>query len=233
MPGQTITIPAGDGQTFDSYLALPEAGNGPGIVMLQEIFGVNTVMRAAADLFAEEGYVVLVPDLYWRMQPGVELADDPVSRVEAMAYNRRFDQNRGLADIDLALRTLKARPECTGKIGVVGFCLGGRLAFLSAARLPIDVAVCFYGVGIERHLDEAAKITCPIVLHFGALDDLNPPATVDKIRAAIAGRANASIYVYPDVGHAFYTPGRSGYHKVAAGMAHSPTIAVLRQTLGQ
>lgn len=232
MPGQTIDIRAADGGRFTGYLAVPEKGSGPGIVLLQEIFGVNAVIRAAADLFAEEGYVVLAPDLFWRMQPNVQLGFDDQSRSQAMAYNQRFDDDQGLADIGAALAALKARPECTGKVAAVGFCLGGRLAYLAAARLNVDAAVGFYGVRIDEYLGEANQVQCPLLLHFGETDHLNPPEKVQKIRAAFAGKENVSIIVQAGADHGFYTPGRPSHDKRAAALAHSPTIGLLRQAIG-
>lgn len=232
MAGQSITIRAEDGGTFSGYLALPEAGSGPGMVLIQEIFGVNAEIRATADRLAEEGYVVLTPDLFWRLQPNVQLGYDPASRQQAFALLERFDVEQGVRDLGATLAALKARPELKGKCAVMGFCLGGRMAFLSAARLAFDAAVGFYGGGIDQHLSEAVKVRCPMVLHFGGQDDHIPPATVEKIRQAFARRPDVSIHVYPEAGHAFYIEGRAGYQKPAALMAHSPTIALLRQVLG-
>lgn len=230
--GQIIDIVAADGGRFTGYLALPAKGSGPGIVMLQEIYGVNAVLRAAADLFAEEGYVVLVPDLFWRMQPNVQIGFDEAGRAQAMAYNQRFNDELGVADIGAALQALRARPECTGKVAAVGFCLGGRLAYLAAARLPVDAAVSFYGVRIDDYLGEAGKVGCPLLLHFGEKDALNPPDKVQKIRSAFAGRDDVAVAVYPGVDHAFYLKGRASYDQPAATLAHSPTIGLLRRTIG-
>jgi carboxymethylenebutenolidase len=232
MPSQTITVTAADGRPFSAYLSVPAAGRGPGLILLQEIYGVNATIRAATDLFAEEGYVVLAPDLFFRLQPNVGLGYSPADRQTALGYLRRFDVNQGVADIGAALHALKARPECTGKAGVIGFCLGGKMAFLSAARLPVEVAVAFYGGGIDQHLGEAGNIRCPLVMHFGARDEHIPLTAVRQIKDAFAGRSDVEAYTYPDVGHAFYLPGRDGYSKLAAQMAHSPTIGVLRRTMG-
>jgi carboxymethylenebutenolidase len=232
MPSQTITLTAADGRPFSAYLSVPAAGSGPGLLLLQEIFGVNATIRAAADRFAEEGYVVVAPDLFFRLQPNVELGYGPADRQTARDYLRRFEVNQAVADIGSALNFLKARPECSGKTGVIGFCLGGKLAILSAARLPVDAAVSFYGGGIDKHLDEVGNIRCPLVLHFGAKDEHIPPAAVHAITDAFAGRSDVAVYTYPDAGHGFYLPGRDSYHKLAAQMAHSPTIRVLRHTLG-
>jgi carboxymethylenebutenolidase len=232
MASQTIDIPAADGKRFTGYLSVPAAGRGPGLVLLQEIYGINATIRAAADLFAEEGYVVLAPDLFFRMQPNVELGYDDASRARAMDFYRKFDVNQAVADIGAALHVLKARPECTGKTAAVGFCLGGLLGYLTAARLPVEAAVAFYGGGIEKHLGEAKNVRCPMVLHFGGKDDHIPPAAVQQVKEAFAGRNDVSVFVYPDAGHAFYLPGRASYQKLAAQLAHSPTIGLLRQTIG-
>jgi carboxymethylenebutenolidase len=232
MPGKMIDIPTADGGRFTGYLTVPAKGSGPGLVLLQEIFGVNALMRGAADLFAEEGYVCLVPDLFWRLEPGVNLGYDPASLQKALGLLQRFDVNQGIGDIGAAVLALQARPECSGKVGAIGFCLGGLLAYLTAARLPVAGAVSFYGVGIEKHLAEAARLHCPLVLHFAGQDEYVPSETVSRIRAALAGRDDVEIYTYPDARHGFYLPGRTSYHKPSAQMAHSPTIALLRRTLG-
>jgi len=232
MPHKTVEIVAPDGGKFTGYLAVPARGRGPGILMFQEIFGVNATMRAAADLFAEEGYTVLVPDLFWRQRPGIELGYDPKDMALALGYYRKFDMGQGLADINAALETLRTLPECNGKVAAMGFCLGGLLAYLAAARLPVDVAVAFYGGGIDQYVSEAGNISCPMVLHFGGQDDHIPMAAVDKIKKAFAGKSDAQVLVYPDAGHGFYLPGRGSYHRLAAQMAHSPTIGVLRNAIG-
>jgi carboxymethylenebutenolidase len=232
MPGQTTAILSPDGQRFTGFLSLPEKGSGPGLVLLQEIFGVNRVMRDAADLFAAEGYVVLVPDLFWRLQPGIDLDYTPENLQKGLAYAQKFDLDRAVADIGAAVRTLQGLPACRGQVAVVGFCLGGLLAYLAAARLDVAAAVGFYGGRIDQHLGEAGKVRCPLVLHFGGKDDHIAPEAVRKIRAAFGGREDVSVYVYPDAGHGFYTPGRPSYNRVAAQMAHTRTLEVLRRVLG-
>lgn len=232
MSSRMIDLTAADGERFKSYLSVPESGSGPGILILQEIYGVNATIRAAADLFAAEGYVALAPDLFFRLQPGVELGYEPEAREKAFDLLKRFDVNQGIADIGAALHTLKGRPECSGKVAAVGYCLGGKLAYLSAARLPLDAAVAFYGGGIEQHLNEASNVRCPILFHFGGKDDHIPPAWVEKVKTAFAGREDASVLIYPEAGHGFSLPGRGSYNKLASQMAHSPTIGLLRRVLG-
>ena len=155
--GQWIDIAAADGGTFKGYLTVPASGSGPGILLLQEIFGVNSSMREVADYYAEEGYVVLAPDLFWRLEPGIELGYSEADFNKAFGYYQRFDANQSIKDAADALKVLRARPECVGKVGALGFCLGGKLAYLVAARTDVDCAVCYYGVGIEADLGEAAR----------------------------------------------------------------------------
>jgi carboxymethylenebutenolidase len=171
MATRWIDIPTSDGGRFKGYLAIPAAGAGPGILILQEIFGVNHWIREVADYYAEEGYVTLAPDLFWRIEPGLDLGYSEADIQKAMGYFQRFDVDNSIRDCADALKTLRALPECTGKIGALGFCLGGTLAYLAAARTDIDCAVSYYGVGIEQKLGEASHINCPLVLQFGELDN--------------------------------------------------------------
>src|ERR1700736_1907594 len=146
MSGTMISIAAADRGTFSGYLATPESGSGPGLILLQEVFGVNQHIRELADLYAEEGYVVLAPDLFWRMKPGVELGYSEDDIKTAFSYYQRFDIDQAILDTGDALRALRADARCTGKVGAIGFCLGGKLAYLTAARLPMDAAAGYYGV---------------------------------------------------------------------------------------
>jgi carboxymethylenebutenolidase len=232
MAGRWIEVKAKDGGSFKAYLATPAKGSGPGIVLLQEIFGVNAYIRSVADYYAEEGYVVLAPDLFWRIKPGIELGFTEEERKQAFAYREKFDVDRSVEDIGATIAALRTLPEMKGKVGAIGFCLGGLLAYLSAARLGVDCAVSYYGVGIEQVLGEAAKVKCPMVLHMGEKDRWTPPAVVSAIKAGFEGRADIEIYVYPGVDHAFSRKGGSNFDKPAAMMAHSRSIALFRKVLG-
>ena len=208
MAGRTIEIKARDGRTFSGYLAVPEAGSGPGLVLGQEIFGVNPTIRATADYFAEEGYTVLVPDMFWRIEPGIELTYTEADFERAFGYFGQFDLDTAVEDIAAAMDTLEGLDECIGKIGFMGFCLGGKLAYLTAARLEPAVAVSFYGVGLPELLGEAQDIHCPVVFHCPELDELMPPEGVAALREAFAERSDVEIYTYPDADHGFYNRDR-------------------------
>ncbi len=226
-----IKITASDGGQFEAYYALPEAGSGPVIVLLQEIFGINAEMREVADLYASEGYVVVVPDLFHQFAPNIELGYSEDDHKKAYDYYQRFDVARAVRDIRSTVEAARTLPESNGKVGALGFCLGGKLAYLAAAECGVDCAVGYYGVAIQDSLDLAHKITCPLALHFGSTDPLNPPEAVEQIKAALGAMPNVKLYVYDNVGHAFNRSGPT-FVKTAAMQAHTRSLAVFRRTLG-
>lgn len=234
MTGQTIQIQAADGSGgFRGYLATPASGHGPGLVIAQEIFGVNQTMREVADHYAEEGYVVLVPDLFWRQQPGVELdSTTEAGMQQAFGFYGGFDEAKGVDDVQAAITVLRARPEVTGKVGVLGFCLGGKLAYLAACRTDADVAVAYYGVGIEAALGEADKVRCPLLLHIAELDRFCPPEARAQVLQALGGRPGITLHVYAGMDHAFARRGGDHYHRPSALLAHERSIAALKAAIG-
>ena len=232
MSGQWTQVKSRDGGEFRAYTALPPEGSGPGLVLLQEIFGVNGYMRALADRYAEEGYVVMVPDLFWRLEPNVDLGYEGADAQKAFSLYERFDVDLAMEDVAQTLAALRAHPQHRGKAGVVGFCLGGKLAYLSATRTDVDCAIGYYAVGLENDLDEASRITCPLMLHFGADDAHCDAATRERITQALAGKPGVELYTYPGCGHAFASPARPQYDKPATMMAYSRTLAMLRRVLG-
>lgn len=235
MAGQTIQIKTETGKQFSAYLVTPSSGKGPGIVLCQEIFGVNAAMREKADFLAEEGYTVLVPDLFWRSAPNIELGYTPEDFQKAYALYQQYDENLGVEDIQDSLAYLQTRPECdtsTG-LGVVGYCLGGKLAYLAACRLPeIACAVGYYGVGLENVLDELANLKGRLVLHIAELDQFTPPDARQAILQAASQYSNVKAYVYEDVDHAFARPKSEHYHKPSARFAHERTVTALHDTIG-
>ncbi|MDY7578077.1 dienelactone hydrolase family protein [Herbaspirillum sp. RTI4] len=230
--GSYISIKAADGRTFSAYLAVPASGKGPGIVLAQEIFGVNDFVREVADHYAEEGYVVLAPDLFWRQEPGVQLGYTPADLERAFALFTGCDQDLAVEDIDATLQVLRQLPQFEGKAGVLGYYLGGKLAYLAACRCDIDVAVAYYGVGIEENLNEANHIKGNLVLHFAALDHFSPAAVREKIVAGLQDKPNVRMYLYPDVDHAFARPVSEHYDKSSALMAHGRSIDAFRKAIG-
>ena len=232
MSSRYIKVKSNDGGIFDAYVAVPPSGAGPAIVVLQEIFGVNKAMRDVADYYAEEGYVAIVPDLFWRFSPRVELGHSPEDFQKAFDYYQRFDVDTAVKDIAETVSEARKLIEGTGNVGVLGFCLGGKLAYLTAARVGIDCAVSYYGVGIEQALDEAPNVKCPMVFHFGDRDEYAPPAAAAKVKAAFAGRHDIETHTYPGAGHAFASKERDSFDKPASLMAHSRSIAAFRKALG-
>lgn len=232
--GKMIEIRATDSNaTFSGYLALPASGKGPGVVIGQEIFGVNANMRAVADFYAEEGYVALVPDLFWRLQPGVDLGYTEADFAVAIDLFQRLDVDKAITDIDASFKALRALPEVTGTgQGYVGFCMGGKLAWLTAARTDVACSVGYYGMGIEHLLHESENLTGRLVLHFAENDGYCDANARDRINQHLAGNDKAEIYVYPGVDHAFARAGSSHYDKPASLMAHERSIAALKREIG-
>jgi carboxymethylenebutenolidase len=232
MGGTTVSITAGDRGVFNGYLAAPASGSGPGVILLHEIFGVNRHIRELADLYAEEGYFVLAPDLFWRIKPGIELGYSPEEYETGLRYYRRFDSAQAILDIGDALTALRKIPGCSGKVGALGFSLGGKLALLAAARLPFDAAVSNYGLALEESLDEAAAARCPIALHLAAEDKFVPVGAYASIKRALAENDQAEIYVYHGAQHGFWNRERNTFHRASVSLAHSRTLSLLRRTLG-
>jgi carboxymethylenebutenolidase len=231
MPGTTIRIKGADGE-FGGYLASPGAGRGPGIVVIQEIFGINGVMRTIADEFAARGYFALAPDLFWRLEPGVQLTDKTDAEWKrAFDLMGRFDQAKGIVDIGATIAHLRKTPGCTGKVGAVGYCLGGLLAYLSAARTDGDAFVGYYGVNIQEKLDEARNIKKSLMLHIAGKDQFVPPEAQKKIIDGLKGNRLATIHLYPEMDHAFARPGGAHYDKANAELANGRTSTFLRQHL--
>ena len=229
--GKDIRIKGADGE-FGAYLANPGSERGPGIVVIQEIFGVNAVMRAIADDFAARGHFAIVPDLFWRLEPGVQLTDKTDAEWKrAFELMGRFDQDKGVADIQATLSHLRHLPGCSGRAGTVGYCLGGLLAFLSATRTDSDASVGYYGVSIPEKLGESAKIKKPLMLHIAGKDQFVPPEQQQKVKDGLRGNALVTIHVYPEMDHAFARVGGAHYDKANADLANGRTSTFFRQHL--
>lgn len=229
MPDITIKVPDGE---FSGYLAKPASGKGPGILVIQEIFGVNKDMRDHCDSFAAQGYFALCPDIFWRQEPGVQITDQSEEEWQhAFKLYQGFDVDKGVADLKASLAHLRGVEGCTGKAGTVGFCLGGLLAYLMATRSSADCNVSYYGVGIDERLDEARVITAPTVLHIAEEDEYVTKEAQAKIKDGLAGHQHVTIHSYPGVNHAFARHGGVHYDAGSAQQADTRTKEAFERSL--
>jgi carboxymethylenebutenolidase len=232
--GTTIAIETlgGDGG-FSAYLAEPEGTPRGAIVVIQEIFGVNEGIRRKCDHMASLGYVGVAPDLFWRLEAGVELDPDvPEQFQQALALMQRFDQDKGVADIEAAIRNARARLPEGGKVGCVGFCLGGRLAFMCAARTDVDASVAYYGVGLEGLLGEKHAIARPLMLHIAGADHFVTPDKQKLIHEGLDDHPKVTIHDYPGEDHGFAAELGKRRSEAAAGLADSRTEAFFARHIG-
>jgi carboxymethylenebutenolidase len=226
-----ITIHGADGD-YTAYLAMPSGGKGPGIIAIQEIFGVNADMRAHCDRFAAMGYIAISPDLFWRQEPGIQITDQSEAEwQQAFKLYQGFDVEKGVEDLKTTLAHLRGIDGCSGKVGTVGFCLGGLLAYLMACRSDADCNISYYGVGIHEKLDLATHITAPTILHIAEEDEFVDKAAQTTIKEGLAGHPHVTCYSYPGVNHAFTRNKGVHYDEAAAKRAHSRTADVFAATL--
>jgi carboxymethylenebutenolidase len=203
MAARTDSV-AVDGSRFDLTLWLPERGHGPGLLLIQEIFGVGPYIRAVGEDLAGLGYVVGAPDLFWRLRPGWEAGHDEDGLKQSMGMVSRFDAEAGVADLTAALDHLAGLPEVTGGVGALGFCLGGSMAFALAAHAKPAAIVSFYGSQVPGSLELMDAIGCPAQFHFGGSDPYIPRDQVAAVERAVADRPDMEIHVQEDAGHAFH-----------------------------
>ena len=226
----SITTPDG---AFSAYVGRPAAAKAPAVVVIQEIFGVNQVMRDVCDRLAAAGYLAVCPDLFWRLEPGVDITDQSKAEWDkAFDLMTRFDIDQGVEDIRATIDQVRGSDGCNGKVGAVGYCLGGRLAYLTATRTDSDGSVGYYGVGIEAYLGEAEKLAHPLMLHIAEEDGFVPKEAQALIVGALKDHPQVSIHTYPGCDHAFARPGGAHYDAAAASQADARTLAFFRQHLG-
>jgi carboxymethylenebutenolidase len=231
MTSEWISVATPDG-AMDAYLARPPAGSGPGLLLLQEIFGVNAHIRGVADQYALAGFTVLAPDLFWRQQRRVELGYVGAERDQAMALMRSLTRDQAVTDMQASLTALKTRPECGPRTGAIGYCMGGRLAYTAAALCGVDRAVAYYGGGIATQLDLAAQIHCPVQFHHAETDASIPPEAVAAVQAAMAqspGAASAEFHHYAGAQHGFNCWARGAYHPASAARALARSLGFLAE----
>jgi carboxymethylenebutenolidase len=207
------------GRRFDGYLARPQAGAGPGLVIITEMWGTTKLNRDMADSYARRGWCALVPSMFWRAQRTGTLAAEGPERELAWERLRAYDFDRGAQDAKTAADWLRASPFCSGKVAVIGFCMGGRTAALACARAGVDAGVAVYALGIRHHLDEVARVPCPLQLHYGLADQHIPRSEIDEVTSATRGNRNIEIHLYPGAGHGFFNPLRPSYDAAAVALA--------------
>jgi len=229
--GETVQITSPDG-AFAAYVARPATPRAPAIVVIQEIFGVNAVMRGIADGFAAEGYLAICPDLFWRIEPGINITDQSEAEWKrAFELFNAFDVDTGVKDISATIAHVRQDPGCGPKVGAVGFCLGGLLAFLTATRTDVDASVGYYGVGIERRLGEVDRLADPLMLHIAENDQFVPKEAQALIIASLKNHPQVDIYTYPGRDHAFARKGGEHYDAADAATANARTLALFKKAL--
>lgn len=231
---RTITIDTLDGKgRFDTYVAEPASTPRAAIVVIQEIFGVNAGIRSKCDRLAADGYLALAPDLFWQIAPGVELDPDvPDQMQRALDLMGQFDQDAGIRDIEATIRTARGMLTEGGKIGVVGYCLGGRLAFMTAARTDVDASVGYYGVGIDGLLGEAHAIAHPVLLHIPQEDHFVDKDAQARMHAGLDDHAKVTLFDYPGEDHGFATEFGQRRSDESAQLADQRTASFFAAHLG-
>jgi len=230
--GERTTINTQDG-AFSAYVARPSRSPAPAVVVIQEIFGVNEVMRDITDGLAAQGYLAICPDLFWRIEPGIDITDkSPAEWKRAFELFNAFDVDAGVGDIAATVDQIRQDPGCDGKVGAVGFCLGGQLAFLTATRTDADASVSYYGVGLENRVGEAEKLTRPLLMHIAEEDQFVPKPAQAVILAALKDHPQIEIHTYPGCDHAFAREGGEHYNPEAAKLANGRTLSFFARTLG-
>jgi carboxymethylenebutenolidase len=227
-----ITIAARDGGTFGAYLAAPASGAGAAVVVIQEIFGVNRVMRDLCDGFAAQGFFALCPDMFWRLEPGVQLTDKTQEEWDqAFKFMQKFDHPTGVEDLAASIAHARALDGCTGKAGAVGYCLGGALAFAVACLTDSDASVGYYPVQVDVQMPLAEKMTKPLMFHIAENDAFCPAEAQAKIKLALGDNDLATLHFYPGVDHAFAREGGLNFDQAAAELANQRTAEFLKANL--
>ena len=231
-----ISIAATDGTgSFAAYVAEPKpsAAKPGAVVLIQEIFGVNQAMRDTAAWVADMGFIAICPDLFWRLQPGIDITDKSEAEwKQAFDLFNRFDQTLGIADLRATLAAARALPGANGKVATMGYCLGGRLAFMMAEQSDADLNISYYGVGLDGLLGDLGKVSRPLLLHIADHDEFFPAEGRARVVAAVAGTPLISAYVYPGANHAFARVGGIHWDGRSATIANGRSAEALVAALG-
>jgi carboxymethylenebutenolidase len=226
-----ITIEGRDG-AFGAYVARPKVLPAPAVVVLHEVFGVNADIRKTCDELAEQGFIAVAPDLFWRQEPGVDLSVTSEGDWQhGLRLYRAYDRGAGARDVKDTADIVAGLPECTGNVAVLGFCLGGLMAFLTAVRHGVDAAVAYHGGDTEKYLGEVAGLDAPLLMHLAEDDEFISKPAQAEIKAALAKKPNATVYSYPGQHHAFARHNGTHYNATAAALASARTSDFLHEHL--
>jgi carboxymethylenebutenolidase len=223
----------GKGGTFAAYIARPKTSPAPAVVVLQELFGVNADIRKHCDELAEQGYLVVAPDLFWRQEPGVDLnVTSQADWDHGLRLYQAYDRDAGVTDIKDTIDAVRSLPECNGRVGLLGYCMGALMVFLTAVRIDrIDAAVWYHGADTEKYLGELDGLHAPILMHLAEEDEFISKAAQAEIKAALAKKPNATVYSYPGQSHAFSRHNGAHYNAAAAALANGRTREFLHKHL--
>jgi carboxymethylenebutenolidase len=228
-----ITIKGRDG-AFGAYISRPKTLPAPAVVVLQELFGVNADIRKTCDELAEQGFLAVAPDLFWRQEPGVDLSNvtSDADWQHGLRLYSAYDRDAGVRDIKDTIDAARCLPECNGKVALLGYCLGALMVFMTAVRKDgIDAAVWYHGADTEKYLGEINGLQAPMLMHLAEEDEFISKAAQAEIKTALARKPNATVYSYPGQNHAFSRHGGAHYNAEASALAHERTSEFLRQQL--
>ena len=226
-----IDVESACGGSFGAYVSLPPAGFGPGLLVLQEIFGVNDHIKNICDQYALDGFVAVAPDVFWRQDTRVELSYNSVGITRGLQLFDGLNIDIAAADLQRAVDAIRHIPSCTGKVGAIGFCMGGLLAFVSAARAGVESSVIYYGTRIDNYLELVQDITCPLLFHFADDDEHISTETVKKVRMSLSGKENCRVIVHKNSGHGFNCWNRDSWNQSVAATARGQSLVHLMETL--
>ena len=250
---ERLTVNGPDGQ-FQAYFAAPQQNNSvpddpvpddpapddpapgdpvPGVIVIQEIFGVNSHIRSVTERLAQAGFAALAPDIFWRIEHGIELGYNADDVAKGRELKSKMNMDEVISDVSATFDALTTRPECNQKQkpGIVGFCYGGLISYVAAARLNPACASSYYGGGIVDYLNEADKINAPIQFHFGSEDNAIPLDQVEQVRQIMADKADTGVFVYQGAGHGFHCEQRGSYNAASAAVAWDRTLKLFAQHL--
>jgi carboxymethylenebutenolidase len=227
-----ITVERHDG-AFVAYIARPKTSPAPAVVVLQELFGVNADIRKTCDELAEQGFLAIAPDLFWRQEPGVDLnVTSEADWQHGLRLYGAYDRDAGAKDVKDTINVVRNLPECSSRVAVLGYCLGALMVFLTAVRCHgVDAAVAYHGGDTEKYLGEVDGLIAPLLMHLAEEDEFISKAAQAEIGAALAKKPNTTVYSYPGQNHAFSRHGGAHYNAAAAGLAHERTYAFLNRQL--